>query len=93
MGFPSNDHELQVDLFEYRYKQTIRFQVSHTQTDDKVYDVGRAQARKLAEVEPYGIIAINTFTKKLHIVPVTRKIGRADWKPALQQIIKKAWET
>ncbi len=55
--------------------------------DGEVYDVGRTQAGKLAHVEPYGITAINTFTKKLHIVPVSGKIARDVWKPALNEII------
>ena len=86
---PSNDFELQVDLFEYKYKQPKRVKVTKTEIDGKVIEVGRPWARKLAQVEPYGIIAINTFTKKLHIEPVTGKVGRDDWKPAMTKIIAK----
>jgi hypothetical protein len=46
--------------------------------------------KKTIEVEPYGIIAINTFTKKLHIVPVLGKIARDEWKPALNEIIRQS---
>ena len=86
---PSNDHELQVDLFEYKYKQPKRIQVKNTEIDGKVIDVGRKWARKLNPVDPYGIIAINPFTKKMHIEPVKGKIGNDDWKPALQKSSKR----
>lgn len=43
----------------------------------------------MAHVDPYGIIAINPSTKKLHIESVLGKHGRDNWKPALQQIINK----
>ena len=85
---PSNDHELQVDLLEYKHKQPKRVQVTNTEIDGEIIEVDRSWARKLAQVEPYGIIAINPFTKKLHIEPVNGKIGNDDWKPALQQIIE-----
>ena len=89
---PSNDHELQVDLFEYKQKQPKRVQVTNTEIDGEIIEVGRSWARKLAQVEPYGIIAINTFTKKLHIEPAVGKIGKDDWVPALKNH-RKAWET
>ena len=54
-----------------------------------VYNVGRRIARSFNHVEPYGIIGINTFTKKVHIEPVKGKIGKDDWKPGLQNIIDK----
>ena len=86
---PSADHELQVDLFEYKFKQPERPKMNHTLIDGKEYDVGRAMARSLAKVDPYGIIAINPFTKKVHVESVLGKSGRDDWKPALQKIIDK----
>ena len=86
---PTTDHELQVDLFEYKFKQPERPKMNHTLIDGKEYDVGRAMARSLAKVDPYGIIAINPFTKKVHVESVLGKSGRDDWKPALQKIIDK----
>ena len=86
---PTNDHELQVDLFEYKYKQPKRVQVTNTEIDGEIIEVGRTWSRKLAQVEPYGIIAINPFTKKMHIEPVLGKIGSDDWIPALRKTIVK----
>ncbi len=75
-------------MFEYKHKQPKRLQVKNTEIDGKVIDVGRKWARKLNQVDSYGIIAISPFTKKMHIEPVKGKIGNGDWKPALQQIIE-----
>ncbi len=75
-------------MFAYKYKQPARVQVTHTEIDDEIMEVGRYWARQLAKVEPYGIIGINAFTKKLHVVLVLAKIARDDWKPALNEIIK-----
>ena len=60
-----------------------------TEFDGKEYELGRAWARKMAHVDPYGIIAINPFTKKVHIESTLGKHGKDDWKPALQKIIEK----
>ncbi len=86
---PSNDHELQVDLFEFKYKLPERVQVTNTVTDGKVIEVGRKWARRVADVDPYGIIAINPFSNKLAIESVTGKIAKNDWIPALNKIIAK----
>ena len=86
---PSADHELQVDLFEYKFKQPERPHMNHQLIDGKDYDLGRKWARKMVHVDPYGIIAINPFTKKVHVESVLGKSGRDDWKPALQKIIEK----
>ncbi len=58
---------MQVDLFDYKHKQPEKAQVKNTVIEGKVIHVGRALARKLAHVDPYGILAINPFTKKLAI--------------------------
>ena len=39
-------------------------------------------------VEPYGIIAIDSFTKEVHIEPVKLKTAAADWRPAMDKIIR-----
>ncbi len=85
---PSADHALQVDLFEYKFKQTDRPNMNHTFIDGKEYDIGRAYARKMAKVNPYGTIAINPFTKKVHVESVLGKHRRDDCKPALQQTLE-----
>ena len=86
---PTADHELQVDLFEYKFKQPERVSMSHQEIGGKEYDISRKDARSLVNVDPYGIIAINPFTKKVHVESVKGKSGRDDWKPALQNIIDK----
>ena len=58
---PSNDHELQIDGFEYKFKQPVRPKMKKTEIGGKEYDLGRTWARKMVHVNPYGIIAINTF--------------------------------
>ena len=42
----------------------------------------------MTQVEPYGIIAVNSFAKEMHIVPMKLKAANADWNPAMQQIIE-----
>ena len=86
---PTADHELQVDLFEYKFKQPERVLMNHQEIGGKEYDLGRTVARSLLKVDPYGIIAINPFTKKVHVESMKGKSGRDDWKPALQKIIDK----
>ena len=85
---PSADHELQVDLFEFKYKQPIRHTLKDTVIDGKVYNLGKPIARSLNHVAPYGIIGINTFAKKVHVVPAFGETARDHWKPAMKEIIK-----
>ena len=82
---PSNDHELQIDGFEYKFKQPVRPKMKKTEIGGKEYELGRTWARKMVHVHPYGIIAINPFTKKVHIESTLGKHGKDDWKPALQK--------
>ena len=56
--------------------------------DGKVYNLGRPTARKLAHVNPHGLIAINPFTKMVHVEPMLGKIGTLDYVPALRKNIK-----
>ena len=89
---PSAKHELQVDGFEFKYKQAKRPGVKKQDVGDgkgEVYDLGRPWARKLAHVNPHGLIAINPFTKKVHVESMLGKIGTLDYVPALQKIVKK----
>ena len=64
---PSAKHELQIDGFEFKYKQQKRPSVKIQELGGKVFNLGRPMSRKLAHVNPYGLIAINTFTKKVHV--------------------------
>ena len=85
---PSAKHELQVDGFEFKYKQMKRPGVKKQDIGDgkgEVYDLGRPWARKLAHVNPHGLIAINPFTKKVHVESMLGKIGTLDYVPALKK--------
>ena len=55
----------------------------------EVYKMNRFDARKLAYVNPHGLIAINPFTKKVAVEPMDGKIGTLDYVPALKKIVKK----
>ena len=85
---PSAKHELQVDGFEFKYKQRKRPGVKKQDLGDgkgKVYKMSRFDARKLAYVNPHGLIAINPFTKKVAVEPMDGKIGTHDYVPALKK--------
>lgn len=84
---PSKDHEIQVDLFEYKYKQPKKQTVMVRNAAGKKVRVNRALLRKQTLVDPYGIIAINTFTKKLYVDSIKLKTASADWKPAMDRVI------
>ena len=86
---PSNDHEIQVDLFEYKYKQPKKQKVLARNAAGKKVRINRALLRKETLVDPYGIIAINTFTKKLYVDSMKLKVGNVDWKPVMDRIIEK----
>ena len=82
---PSADHELQIDGFEFKYKQQKRPGVKKQDLGGKVFNLGRFTARKLAHVNPYGLIAINPFTKKVHVETMLGKIGTLDYVLALKK--------
>ena len=87
---PSADHELQVDGFEFKYKQRKRPGVKKQDLGDgRETHLSRPDARRLAYVNPHGLIAINSFTKKVHIEAMSGKIGTLDYVPALRKIIRK----
>ena len=85
----SKDHELQVDLFECKYKQPKRLEVKNTTIDGKKVKLGSIQLRKITPVDPYGIIAVNTFTKEVCVESMKLKVGSADWMPAMNKILAK----
>ena len=51
--------------------------------------VNRSRLRMQTLVDPYGIIAINTFTKKLYVDSMKLKVASADWKPVMDRVIEK----
>jgi hypothetical protein len=74
---PEPKHEFQIDLFNYNFKQKDR-QVLNQQVGKK-YTAG---------IEAYGLLAVDAFTKVVHVVPVERKLV-SSWKSALDDIFKK----
>ena len=73
---PEARHEFQIDLFNYNFKQPER-QILKKQTGTK-YTAG---------IDAYGLLAIDSFTKFVHVVPVDRK-NVTSWKNALDEIFK-----
>ena len=89
---PTADHELQVDGFEFKYKQRKRPGVKKQEADDgREIPIQRSDARMMAWVNPHGLIAINPFTKKVHVEAMDGKIGDRDYVPALKKS-SKYWE-
>lgn len=74
---PEAKHEFQIDLFNYNFKQKERPILK--QQKGKKYT---------ANIEAYGLLAIDSFTKVVHVVPVDRKLV-SSWKSALDQIFEK----
>jgi len=83
---PGPGHELQIDLFHYYYKQPYRQKVKPDQPDKGPrLKINRAEVRATTAVAPYGLMAIDVFTKKMHVVPL--KLNQAkDWREALEEI-------
>ena len=69
----------EVDLFYYAFEQPER---TKAKPDEKY-----ARKEKSA-VEPYALIAIDVFTKFVHVEPMRFKDANS-WREALQKIIKK----
>ena len=81
-------HEIQIDMLHYKYKQPDRdIMKGKEQRKDPNHRVNRALMREVAvDRPPYAVIAIDSFTKKMHIEPMTLNEGK-DWKEALDKII------
>ena len=89
---PTADHELQIDGFEFKYKQMKRQGVKKLKlANGKEIPIWRPDARRMAWVNPHGLIAINPFTKKVAVEAMDGKIGDRDYVPALKRIVKN-WE-
>ncbi len=65
---PEPLHEIQVDLFEYNYKQPPRLQVKQNRKEG---ELNIRDLRALTTLPPYGIIAVDSFTKD--------RIGEKQW--------------
>ena len=68
---PEALHEFQIDLFNYNFQQPERLVLN--QQKGRKYTAG---------VDAYGLLAIDAFTKVVHVVPVDRKIP-SSWKTPL----------
>jgi len=85
---PEPLHEIQIDMLHYKYKQPPRDGVATAeQKKDPDYRVDRELMRTVAaDRPPYAVIAIDSFTKKMHIEPMTLNAGK-DWREALDKIV------
>ena len=85
---PEPLHEIQIDMLHYKYKQPPRDGVATAeQKKDPDYRVDRELMRTVAaDRPPYAVIAIDSFTKKMHIEPMTLNEGK-DWREALDKIV------
>ena len=67
---PGPGHELQIDLFHYYYKQPYRQKVKPDQPETGPrLKINRAEIRATTTVEPYGLMAVDVFTKKFMLFP------------------------
>ena len=75
---PGPKHQFQVDLFEYTTKQP-KYPVLKLQGPGKKQSGG---------IYKYGLLAVDSFTKYTHVVPVDRKL-QSSWRKALEDIFAK----
>lgn len=74
---PEPRHEFQVDLFNYSFMQREKLNLS------------KQKGRKYtAGIDHYGLLAVDSFTKFVHVEPIDRK-KVSSWKKALEAIFKK----
>ena len=67
---PGPGHELQIDMFWFLDKQPYRIEVTPKQPDKGPrIRINRAEIRATTVVEPYGLMAVDVFSKKIHVVP------------------------
>jgi len=71
--------EFQMDMFMYKYKQPDKVLVREYKFQ---------KGKKKSPVEPYGLIAVDTWSKYCHVVPTHFKDKWAI-KPAMEEIFKK----
>ena len=87
---PEPLHEIQIDMLHYKYKQPPREGVATQEMRaEPFFRRDRATNRANAEDRPpYAVIAIDSFTKKMDVQPMTLNEGK-DWKEALNKIVAK----
>ena len=74
---PGPKHQFQVDLFVYKFAQP----------DAPV--LKRQKGKKYTGlIYQYGLLAVDSFTKYTHVVPIDRKL-QSSWKAALEEIFEK----
>jgi len=71
--------EFQMDMFMYKYKQPDKVLVRERKFQ---------RGKRKSPVEPYGLLAVDTWSKYCHVVPTHFKDKWAI-KPALEEIFKK----
>ena len=85
---PAPLREFQLDLFHVKYKQPERVKVAPEQPESGPrIRVNREELRRRTQDPPYGIMAIDVFTKRMHVVPLKLNQGK-DWREALEEIAK-----
>ena len=85
---PEPLHEIQIDMLHYKYKQPDRDLVAGKKKRARPgFRVDRPGMRTAAEDRPpYAVMAIDSFTKKMHVEPMTLNAGK-DWREALDNVV------
>ena len=85
---PEPLHEIQIHMLHYKYKQPDRDLVAgKEQLAREGFKRDRVSMRTAAEERPpYAVIAIDSFTKKMHVEPMPLNQGK-DWREALDKIV------
>ena len=85
---PKPLHEIQIDMLHYKYKQPPRDLVAGE--EQKAIDGFKRDRKTMREDAedrpPYAVVAIDSFTKKMHVEPMTLNEGK-DWREALDKIV------
>ena len=85
---PGPGHEIQVDMFHFYYKQPDRIKRKPKQPEyEPKIKVTRAEIRSLTRSPPYGILAVDVFIKRMHVVPLILNQGK-DWRESKKEIVK-----
>jgi len=71
--------EFQIDIFEYKYKQPEKYRIRQFKGQR-----GKTKSR----AKPYGLLAVDSFTKFCHVVPTDFK-DKSDIMTAMNQIFDK----
>ena len=88
---PEPQHELQIDMLEYKYKQPDRDIVNPKapEGEPKAPKSTRPELRRMGEDRPpYAVLGIDPFTKKMAVEPMVLKEGQ-DWRRAIENIVDK----